>query len=243
MQRRQFGRASTKSYTSRYQMNISQPEFKVLTAKSGEAKQAKLNLTYKTLDRERNSYSHDIEVSLPVVCLWVDPEQNEAVKAHVTIDANDLQSRYFYSWLLKAQQADTNRFHATMSASSQAVMRYGQPGTRAYKGSTDHENNYNDRIFYDTKTMAFKDILDSLTEHQNIGGVNIASFSHVPDELLLQVGFTRVSDIMGRGIDMWQGEPRILKDIDGDNWTDAGKKRISEMMMAFLDGLRSALQS
>lgn len=240
--RRSYGkRSSGKNYLPSFEVQVTEPEFEIhrKKTKAGEVV-GQCVFSYKTLDRASGENSGEKEVRLPIVCLWGSPGEDwEAVKAHLKIERTDMQTVLFYYDLLRAKEALTNRQGMTMTASGQQIIRYGRPNNNRYGA---HLEDYTERVFYDSKSMAITAILTELKKYRMIGGINTASFSNVPNELLEQVGFLKSPELMGRGIDMWFGTPAIFATEAGDNWGE-GKKRFDDLMTSFLQGLQKALQA
>lgn len=241
---------ASRNYLPEYEVVVREPKFEVSKKLINNRREAYLILTYMTINREHGDEkrSHEIQVQLPVISLWSDNTRNEAVKAHLGLghtkrDDGLLQRLMFYRALEKAKEAVANRHNMVMTASSQMVIRYGMPNETNYSNTTDMDGGYQTLYYYNSKSEAIKGILDALQEHRNIGGINIASFATVPNELLVQMGFTMVPDIIGQGLPMWMGNPKLFHDLQQNLYRSEDQRKFRESLAVFLETLRASLQA
>lgn len=254
-----------KNYQPKYEVNVSEVSFEIQKIKFDAAgkpllvdgkpqkRLGQMVLTYNTLDRDRDRRTNDVELKLPIISAWVSPSDGEVVKAHMTvfqpyvndIGANYLEAAMFYRAVLRAGQATVNREAMTMIASSQLIFRYGRPHNHPFEVTESTDGDYVRRRFFDSKAFAIAAILQRIKDKQmkNIGGVSVASFSEVADDLLIQFGFTKIPDVMNRGLPMWSGDADIFREAEHELRYSASKSKLTDQLEVFLGGLQKALVS
>jgi hypothetical protein len=121
-------------------------------------------------------------------------------------------------------------------------LRYGiKPGSQLKH--YDQENSIEVTV-YDSKAKAIKQIVEGISHHKTVGGLNLVSFNRLPDTLLVETGYVRVDDLMKdrnkpRGIPMWMGNPDKAIGVTNE-WRD--REGAAATRQQFLDLLNGMLK-
>lgn len=161
-----------------------------------------------------------VDIKFPVLSVWVDTLNTRAqntCKVHALIpqspdNVEELQAREFAIELRRFTPHNFGLSNQAFTVDEYTkILRHG-----VYDGNyqaTDNELNISTPIF-DNKSLALKNIIEFIVEQTDIklSGVDLINLNAVSDNVLQQLGYTKIEDRLGVGIPMWAGDPlRILR--------------------------------
>lgn len=182
-------------------------------------------------ERRKGHDYRDLHVDLPLISLWVDQGTGDALRAHMYLGRNKRQVT-FYNDVIRSRQLNmttSQRCIVASTASAQRVLVYEPLTTDAFRTYDYDAGTY--RMTYNTKAQALTAIVRNIEIHRAIGGLNFASLQTVSDDVLLQMGFTKIEDVFGRGLPMWSGSPEILRQF---SYHSGAREEQQEMADQFL---------
>jgi len=220
MRRRQRAATKNKPEAKKNELRYSLYKIRFLVQNDRKHGVAVMDLTQK-----RSTYdTQEIEVRLPIVSLWRDAGHNTACKCHLQADVRKADHRLLMQ-AMSQQSLACDDLYFTVERSL-GIIRGGAKSGDQY---TNYDRStYKNVIIYDSKAAALADLLEAIGSHVQISGANLVNLACVPDEALLEIGYERVSDLFGKGADMWTGDHHEMlracdKNAGGYSWEAADK--------------------
>lgn len=153
---------------------------------------------------------------LPLVSVWENinsSSQRAACKAHAVVPPSDAETEELRNGRLLAEVTWENIFlyctgtpmMALTVDEHKTVMRYSSEAI-PFLSYSDDFGKYTP--IYDNKAEAMKAVFEAVGRYSNtkLAGIDYLDCSKLPDDLLTELGFTEIKDILGRGISMWTGD-------------------------------------
>lgn len=194
-------RTRKKPEKNEFNLHIKNVQFRV----QRDLQKAFAQIDYEKVSTENNDVSNTVEVRLPVISLWVDPDNNTAIKAHLQAPNrpqwNKMARHLFWRDLRKVEVPYYNRLSFT--ADTGGIIRYGARDIRSYSGSYGI-------TYHDSKGVLLRSIFDFMGTRLMIGGISLIDVGKIDDSVLTEMGFTEIPDVMGRLPSMWEGNIRDL---------------------------------
>lgn len=185
---------------------------------------------------------------------WMDNQNGNATKAYMEVNMNNPM----HANLVRDIKGTKGRAGVGLVSCRNGyclstdgkLIRYGmKPGGSLTTSGNEH-NDYEKLTYFDSKAQALEAILNDISRHRTIGGLNLVSLNRLPDNVLIESGFEKVDDLMRthnprtkcdvpRGISMWLGSPSKAVG-GGSDYRD--REGAAKSRQQFLDLLNKMLQ-
>lgn len=154
-------------------------------------------------NRQTPDDSKTIQLRMRVISVWMDPISCNAVKAHLWVNPKNPGDMHLVADMRKCGMM--NASGGFCFSTDGTLIRYGRVPTDTYEV---YDTEADKRLrYFDSKAQAVTDILKHVARVQTVGGLNLVSFSKLPDSAMAEIGYEKMPDLMKRGIPMWRGNP------------------------------------
>ena len=169
-----------------------------------------------------------------VISIWVNENNNEAVRAFLKINKNNIPLKKLLEFIKLFGMIKCP--DGVVSSNNRTIIRYGQRPEIPYTSETD---NYNTETYYESKEALITEVLKVISRVKQVSGLDLVTFRGIRDDLLYQFGFERVTDRMFSAPDMWRGQTDKILDVSDSYY--ANYKEQKGNAEAFLKLLESEL--
>jgi hypothetical protein len=181
---------------------------------------------------EDGHMKRDFDVTFQLLSAWQFPHKNAIVKAHLVHNPYDGYQQILMRYLNEIGEvpigASETRAESGLAFSLMAdanILRYGRMSGSSEDGIRIYDQN--NRInLYDSKSRAFNGIITAMKSFKTLGGYRRINFNLIPDNVLESIGFSKMPDILRRGIPMWRGNPESAT-IGTDNYISRDRENVN----------------
>jgi hypothetical protein len=194
-----------KGSTDRYKIGIEKGSLEVELLRTG--KQARAAFRFDMVDYQADPQSPNRNINAHVtfdVCgLWIHPLNNEPIKMHLVPPRNNIIWNTACEVHGRGGEIAYGKDHYLRIDQSGEIVRYGNKTKLTVQDSDTRI----DQDFFASKAAAIRAILAYVAQFSPVGGTEMVNFNLVSDDALLDIGFSRVPDMMNKCVAMWYGNP------------------------------------
>lgn len=149
------------------------------------------------------------KITAPLLTAWVDEDRMDMVKCHFVLpitSTNRVQaklSRHILEVLVKGgpQKFGNTGFDITANTEGMCIMAV-KPGTMY---SQYDKITYKPYRIADNKATAIQYLIEQMRDYGvSVGGTKLIDFSILDEDILLEIGFEKIADQLGKGLPMWK---------------------------------------
>lgn len=193
-----------------------------------------------------NGKQEQLVMELPIISIWVDGGNGNAVKVHLQSLSFDSGISRFTNFIRREGGINYGSKHQVFTCDrSGSVIRYGvrEPGYQ-YQASN-NDNYYSSTPIYDSKAEAIKATVDEISSGVPLGGLDLINFDAIPDSFMEQMGFEQIPDELKVSLPMWKGDAKNIARSTRDSYSYGGYgyEKTKQRRLSFLDLLETALNS
>ena len=158
-----------------------------------------------------NRYTDDdhqegLTTKMALLSVWIDPVTQNAAKAYIVPSPqNRMHMRLVED--IRSLRYIQGKGNMCLTTDGRKI-RYGCMPGGAYTST--NQDTHEPDTFFDSAGLTIEKILEGINNHQTLGGLNLVSFSRLPETILIESGFEKIEDAMKLerfrpGISMWKG--------------------------------------
>lgn len=148
------------------------------------------------------------KITAPLLTAWVDEDRMDMIKCHFLLpitSKNRTQAklaRHILEVLVKGgpQQFGKRELDITANTDGLCIMAV-KPG-QMY--SEYDKIDYRRYKVADNKAMAMQYLIEEMRSYVTVGGTKLIDFSILDEDILLEIGFEKIADQVGKGLPMWK---------------------------------------
>ena len=159
------------------------------------------------------------KITAPLVSCWLDEEQMVASKAFFLLPINSPDLRLsqdcktILEILLRKGPTDFSKISGLpfdVTCETNGLCRVGLRHGHVY--TTYERLSMEQYKIVDSKAAAVESLINDMSSYITVGGTTLIDFSKVDEDLLIEIGFEKIKDVVGFGQPMWKYKPsQILR--------------------------------
>lgn len=184
-------------------------------------------IEYELIDKNGNLATK--KLGIKILSCWINRHNGNAIKVHMQANPARPSHIQFVNAIISSGKLEGRE--GIFTAERSGTIRFGYEPSMNYGDCyTGYTETFDAYKVYDSKAIAITAILKDMGQRLQVGGVHLINLSLVSDDVLEEVGFEKVPDLLRCSIPMWSGNPSDIVRAGGRSSWDQEKKNCESFL-------------